>query len=257
MAGQGLSSFESLLNHLKNLPLWIKQVVYAELKGDLESSAARFTLELINRDDTLQLYGPQITFLGRKELEVKGRKLNPATYKFLEGADKNLRILDICIENSWTLESCSLQFLTAMDQELVSPPRSAIINGTAQYLGSRIRLGEYLIKLNKISIDQLDQALRTQKYIEQSIGERTGLAEVLINLGYITQHDTESILFLKEESKKKYVPEICESDALNLSSSGEFNRIVKENAEIKSHLDKALNENNQLRDQLRKLLKLK
>lgn len=257
MAGQGLSSFENLLQHLHNLPLWIKQVIYAELKGDLESSAARFSLEMINKDDTLQLYIPQITFLGRKELETRSRQLKSGTYKFLEGCDKNRRVLDICIENSWTLEQSSIELLNSMDLELVSPPRSAIINGTAQYLANRIRLGEYLIKLNKITIDQLDQALRTQKYIEQSIGERTGLAEVLINLGYITQNDTESILFLKEESKKKYTPTVCEDDALNLASSGEYNRLLKENQETKAMLERAMNENAQLREQLRKLLKLK
>ncbi|MGD9580759.1 MAG: hypothetical protein AB7V50_05265 [Vampirovibrionia bacterium] len=258
MTAQGSSSFENLLNHLHNLPLWIKQVVYAELKGDLESSAARLTLEYINRDDTLQLYIPQITFLGKKELDTKTRGLSATTYKFLEGADDQLRVLDICIRNSWNLETCALQLLATMDQELVSPPRSAIISGTAQYLGGRIRLGEYLIKLNKISIDQLDQALRTQKYIEQSIGERTGLAEVLINLGYITQKDTESILFLKEESKKRYIPEAgCDEDSLNVATSGKYNEIVKENAEMKEQLDRAMNENAQLREQLRKLLKIK
>lgn len=258
MAVQGSSSFENLLNHLHDLPLWIKQVVYAELKGDLESSAARLTLEYINRDDTLQLYVPQITFLGRKELETKTRGLSPTTYKFLEGADASLRVLDISIRNSWTLETCALQLLSTMDQELISPPRSAIINGTAQYLGNRIRLGEYLIKLNKITIDQLDQALRTQKYIEQSIGERTGLAEVLINLGYITQKDTESILFLKEESKKKYEPDkICDEGALNGVAANKYNTLIKEHEETKKNLDMAMNENAQLREQLRKLLKIK
>lgn len=256
-AQEMMSSFESLIQHIINLPLWIKQVVYLELKSNLESSAARFTLEFINKDDSLQLYLPQITFLGRKEIETKSRKLANATYKFLEGSDRSQRILDICIENSWTLEACSIQMLICMDQELISPPRSAVINGTAQYIAGRIRLGEYLIKLNKITIDQLDQALRTQKYIEHSIGERTGLAEVLINLGYITQHDTESILFLKEESKKKYEPELGDNVSGAGKTPSEILRLNKENNELKTMSDRLMSENSQLREQLRKLLKLK
>lgn len=257
MSAQGITSFESLLQNIINLPLWIKQVVYAELKSDLENSKARLTLELINKDDTLQLYVPQITFLGRKELETKSRNLPELTYAFLAGCDSNKRILDICIENSWTLETCAIHFLKSMDQELVSPPRSAVINGTAQYLAGRIRLGEYLIKLNKITIDQLDQALRTQKYIEQSIGERTGLAEVLINLGYITQNHTESILFLKEESQKKFQGDSStEEAALNVATSGHYAQLTKENQLLKYNLEKAMNENAQLREQMRKLLKL-
>ena len=49
-------------------------------------------------------------------------------------------------------------------------------------LAGRTRLGEYLVKINRLSIEQLDQALRTQRYIEESMGERTGIANVLINL---------------------------------------------------------------------------
>jgi hypothetical protein len=254
MSAQGLTSFEGLINHILGLPLWIKQVVYTELKSDLETSSARFTLEMINKDDTLPLFVPPITFLGRKELETKTRGLAPETYRFLEGAEKTMRILDICIENSWTLETCAIQMLMCMDQELISPPRSPVISGTAQYLAGRIRLGEYLIKLNKISIDQLDQALRTQKYIEHSIGERTGLGEVLINLGYITKNDTESILFLKEESRKKYVPDIC-YDGEDKAASEEV-ILKREIQDIKSKNDRLIVENTQLREQIRKLLKM-
>jgi hypothetical protein len=255
MSAQGITSFESLLHHILNLPLWIKQVIYAELKNHLESSAARFTLEMTSKDDSLPLFTPPITFLGRKELETQSRKLAPAAYNFLEGADKSKRVLDICIDNSWTLETCAIQMLVCMDQELISPPRSAVISGTAQYLAGRIRLGEYLIKLNKISIDQLDQALRTQKYIEHSIGERTGLGEVLINLGYITKTDTESILFLKEESKKKYSP--GDQDSSDALPAGERNTMLKEIEFLKMTNERFMAENAQLREQLRKILKLK
>lgn len=255
MPSKGTLSFGSLLKSLLSLPLWIKQVVYSELKSNLESSAARGTLDLVNKDECLQLYIPQITFLGRKELETKSRKLSPAAYKFLEGADRTNRIIDICIENGWTLESCSKLLLTCLDQELIVPSRSAIINGTAQYLAGRIRLGEYLIKLNKVSIDNLDQALRTQKYIEHSIGETTGLGEVLINLGYITKNDTESILFLKEESMKKYAIEELESS--NSFKSSEIIHLATENLELKATIKRFMAENEQLRDQIRKILKIK
>ena len=55
--------------------------------------------------------------------------------------------------------------------------------------------------MGRISVEQLDQALRTQQYIEESMHEHTGIANILINLGYITRQDTEGILFLKEESR--------------------------------------------------------
>lgn len=257
MATGGNTSFERLTNRILNLPLWIKQVIFAELKSNLECSSARFTLETIHKDDALQLYVPLITFLGRKELETKSRKLSQETYKFLDGCNRAQRVLDICIENNWNLESCAIHMLNCTDQELVSPASSALISGTAQYIAGRIRLGEYLIKLSKISIDQLDQALRTQKYIEHSIGERTGLAEVLINLGYITRQDTEGILFLKEESRKKYTPDHESLDSASSSDIEEFKKIARENIELKQKLEKLTNENVQIREQLKRLLKLK
>lgn len=257
MTSKGNSSFDKLIKHIKTLPLWIKQVLFTEIKQDLEGSNARMTLELLKTEDSLPLFQPNLSFIGNKELETRSRKLQPEAYSLLDGAAKRQRVLEICIHNGWNLEFCTIQLINCMDMELISTPKSMVLNGTIQYLSNRIRLGEYLIKLNKISIDQLDQALRTQKYIEHSVGERTGLAEVLINLGYITTHDTESILFIKEESKKKYIPHESEiNDEMNFST-GEFKRISRENIEYKQLVDRLTMENSQLRDQLKKLLKLK
>ena len=71
-----------------------------------------------------------------------------------------------------------------------------------EYLSGRTRLGEYLLKLGLIRPEQLDQALRAQKYIDEAMSDHTKLANILINLGYITRKDSETILFLKDESKK-------------------------------------------------------
>lgn len=245
--------FEQLINYLLSFPLWIKQVIYTELKANLELSYARLTIEAMKKTDTLQVFTPVITFLGKRELETKQRNLSDNAYKFLMAVKSEQRVIDICIDHSWTLEECIQHFLKCMEFELVSPPVSPLVYDTALYIAGKIRLGEYLIKLNKISIDQLDQALRTQKYIEHSIGERTGLAEVMINLGYITKHDTEGILLLKEESKK---PFSMTADSV-IPASSDYQALRSENFALAEKLDRTLLENKQLREQLQKILNIR
>ena len=44
---------------------------------------------------------------------------------------------------------CSNHFINAINQELVSPPESSCIKGTALYMSGHIRLGEIFCKIGK------------------------------------------------------------------------------------------------------------
>lgn len=239
--------FKSLIQGFLNMPLWIKQVVYLELKEEFENNPTKKSLNVIKRDDCLQIYVPKLTFKGKSEIETKAKRLQPVIYKFLEDVAEELSVIEISLNNGWSLAETSLCFVVAMNNELLIPPESIIVKGTVFYLSGKIRLGEYFVKLGKITIEQLDEALRTQKYIEETVGERTGIGEVLINLGYITKDDTEAILLLKDECNKKYVP----SD-LPSSSSPNSEDIVK----LKEYATKLVRENAQLKEQIKKILKI-
>ena len=71
-------------------------------------------------------------------------------------------------------------------------------------MSGKIRLGEYFVKTNRINIEQLDEALRNQKQTEEAFGDRPGLAEILVNLNFLSKNDTEGILLLKEDCGKYY-----------------------------------------------------
>jgi hypothetical protein len=200
----GSFSFEALSIQLNSLPLWVKQVLYANLKADLEKTLSRKTLETFTPEHTLQSWKPEITRQGIVELEKPSGRQPQAVLRILHMAKQQKDVMSMTLSNHWTLEQCSKILNHAIQQQMLNAPRSMIINGTINYLAGAIRLGEYLVQINRLSITQLDQALHTQQAIEEAMGERTGIADVLINLGYVKKEDSEGILFLQQESKKNF-----------------------------------------------------
>lgn len=198
------NTFKAFIQEIFDLPLWIKQIIYMELKEQFESSAVNCCLDASRKSDCLQLFIPKLTYSGKKELEKKTKSFNENMYLFLEGVFQNTSVVEICIKNNWNLSECSKYFLEAINASLVIPPSSPFIKGTALYLSGQIRLGEYFVKINKITIEQLDEALRKQKMIEEAFGDRPGLAEILVDLKFLTKTDTEAILLIKEDCKKYY-----------------------------------------------------
>jgi hypothetical protein len=198
------TAFDTLMQQLSALPLWVKQVIFTQLRQELELSLSKATLEAFGPEHTLQLWTPEITRQGIQEIEKPTGLLEQGMLKLLHLSRFHKNVLSITIMNNWSLEQASIFLLKAMEKELIAPARSKVILGTVDYLASRTRLGEYLVQIKRLTIEQLDQALRTQRAIEEAMGEHTGIANVLINLGYIKKEDSEAILFLKEESKKPF-----------------------------------------------------
>ena len=202
--------FKRLIKEIFNLPIWIKQIIYLELKEEFDSTGMKSYFDSVTSDTSFQLYVPKLTYAGRKELEQRTGKVSEKVYALMEGAFEELSIIEIAVSNNWNFYECSKHFLEALDNELLASPASQFIKGTALYMGERIRLGEYFVKIDKITMEQLDEALRNQKYIEDSLGDRPGLADIMVDLGYLTKEDTEGILSLKKDCKKYYEPTVSE-----------------------------------------------
>jgi hypothetical protein len=198
------TAFDHLIQQLSSFPLWMKQVIYAQMRHDLESSMSKATLDAFSPEHTMQLWIPELTRQGQTELERPSGQFEQGVLRLLYLTRFQKNIVNITVLNNWSLEQASKYLLQVIEHELVVPPKSAVILGTVEYLAGKTRLGEYLVKINRLTVEQLDQALRTQKAIQEAMGERTGIANVLINLGYIKREDSEGILFLKEESKKAF-----------------------------------------------------
>lgn len=198
MSIQKSNPSKTFLLMLDQLPLWVKQIIYLELRQEMIKHFASQSLDAMVPEDSLAMYAPKITDVGEGALgSTTGDEA-----KLLTAVRDKYTVLDMCINYEWTLEEACAVLRTGIENKWVRPPESSKALGTLEYLANAIRLGEYLVKMDRITPEQLNQALRTQQYIEESMREHTGLANILINLGYITRQDTEGILFLKEESRK-------------------------------------------------------
>lgn len=189
---------QQLIDSINTLPLWVKHVIYLELQKELVDYFSLESLNKLTSEDTLAFFVPRITAEGEKML----LDLRSDVGKLLMASKQNLTVLDICLHHDWSLEVCCHHLMEAIRSQWIYPPASTKALGTIEYLSNSIRLGEYLVKMERITLDQLEQGLRTQQYIKESLQEHTGLANILINLGFITRQDTETILFLKSESQK-------------------------------------------------------
>ncbi len=214
-------TFEQIYQQLMSLPLWVKQVIYVVLKQDLEKLISTKTLSAFNTDDTLQLWQPQLLTEGESYLQQAQNRYDTDLLKLLYHSHKSRTVMDITILNQWTLEKACSVILDAWKQELITQPGSKIVRATVLFISGDIRIGEYLVQTDRITEAQLDQALRTQDYIAQSMDERAGIAEVMINLNYINRQDSESILFLKEESKKPFNGDAFDNLGSNNNTTGQ------------------------------------
>jgi len=209
------TSFKNFIQEIFKLPVWIKQIIYMELKEQLECSSYKSCLDIIKKDNCLQLYIPKLTYTGKKEVETKSKQLGENIYIFLECVFQNLTIMEIAVKNNWNLSECSEYFLQSIDSDLVIKPSSQVVKGTALYMSGKIRLGEFFVKIGKINIEQLDEALSKQKKLEKELGDRPGLAEILVSLGHLTKIDTDGILLLKEDCKHYYNSKLILDEGTN------------------------------------------
>ena len=205
-------AFKLIIQEIFTLPVWIKQIIYMELKEQLENSSMKSCMDIARKDHCLQFFIPKLTYTGNKELGCRTKNLSENVYLFLECVSQNISIVEIAIKNNWNLCDCSNYFIEAMEADLVAKPSSDFIKGTALYMSGKIRLGEYFIKINKITIEQVNEALKKQKQLEESLGDRPGLAEILISLNFLSRKDTEGILLLKEDCQKYYTSSLITQD---------------------------------------------
>jgi hypothetical protein len=196
--------FEQLMTHIEHLPLWVKQVVYAQLQRELESRFTKSTLTAFDPDNILQLAILPMTPKGQKlATDTNSHNASPLVH-LLQHSQQGKNIVSTCLIMNWNLEECCQTILEAQAQGCAEPFESPVMQATVEFIGNKIRMGEYLVRIQRIQPQQLQQALQVQQYIEASMGQKTGIASVLINLGYVHKQDTEGILFLKEESKKRF-----------------------------------------------------
>ena len=230
------NKFKQTLSFILDLPLWVKEVIYLEIKNQFQSLNIYEFLKTKTTQNIYQFHIPEVTFIGKKELELRNKGLGQNVYRFLECVTQGLNIIEITVSNNWNLNETSSCYAFALKNQLVSPPESQFIEANIYYLGGHIRLGEYFVKTGKISLEQLDKVLRAQKSYQETTGEHKVIGEILVKSNLITERDLQLILLLKEESCKIFNFNITGST----TSADDVELLKKENNELKAQIKKIL-----------------
>ena len=237
---------KNLLNNfiekLKSFPLWVKQVIFLYLYQDLQT---KISDDFINKEenDVLYLYVPELSYIGKTEMEERAKGFEPNLYSFLECTEEGMSIMEVALNNFWTLEEVCKYFMTAVDADLIKAPIPVKIIAMAGFMSGRFRTGEYFKRVGKINVDQLEMTIRKQKELVEQ-GVKSKIAQVMIDLGYITEKDTTSLIIMKEEARKRFIldtsiiPEgVTTNDSKYLA---QIDELKKQNLILKAKLTKLL-----------------
>ncbi|MBQ8634771.1 hypothetical protein IJX73_02420 [bacterium] len=241
------------VQNIKNLPMWVKQVITKEIFDDLNKKLEEFS-ELAEISDLFQYMCPKVTFKGRQELETKSLGLSDGYYIFLQDLADECNIFEITIKNNWTLADSAKIFVRLCELEYVQIPDYATNKNVAiaQFIAGKLKTGEFLKRINKITAIQLEQAIRYQKELNDE-GRHIKMASILIKMGFITDKGLDSLLLLKDEAKKRLPVNVGfvstkfgtpqdEQDQVSRMQR-EIARLENENLIMKKRLKKLLNIN--------------
>ncbi len=245
------------MNSILEAPVWVQEVIYLDIQKRLKEKLASVS----NPDTTGEIYSifvPEITFKGKKELETHENGLDFNIYKYLEAASNNLRVIDITLNNFWTLEESSCYLAECIKREFIKNPSDPVLSASVFYIAGEIRIGEYVKRLNKINIEELDNVLRKQKqHNQEHPEERLKAGEIMISMGYVANKDIDKILYTKEEAKKRFILSNLQKSAQQPAAisqhSVEYEAKIKELTALNQKLAA---ENNLLKDKLRAIFNI-
>lgn len=246
------NNLQILMERILNAPLWVQEVVYLDIKKHLEEVLPNASVGA-KESEVYPAHYPEITFKGKKELETHENGLDFNIYKYLKSALGKQRVIDITLNNFWTLEESSKYLSECIKREFIKEPSDPVISASIYYLSGEIRLGEYVKRLNKIDIKELDDILRKQKqHNEENPESKLKIGEIMVDMGFVANKDIDKIIHTKSEAKKRYIltgdnkPAAMSPTAPNLPQNGPNDEVVK----------RLMMENKLLKDKLRAVFNL-
>ncbi|MBQ3311339.1 hypothetical protein IJG72_04605 [bacterium] len=225
-------------------PLSVKQVILLHLYKDLKKTLSDEFIMGSDSDPFVYLYEPKLSFVGKTELEERVKGFDANIYNFLECLDKQMSIIEIALNNFWTIKETCTYFMTALNADFIKTPVPTKIVAMAGFIADLFRTGEYFKRAGKINVDQLEMILIRQKELTAQ-GQKIKIAQVMVDLGYITEKDVNSLVFIREESNKRFimdssiVPNSVEQDDINTYKQT-IQQLKEQNVKLKAQLTKLL-----------------
>lgn len=124
-------------------------------------------------------------------------------YSFMNCCSKGMSLVEIAIENNFTIEEIAKAFMFCKTSGFFSNKVTNSVSATAGFLAGKYRTGEYFIRAGKMTIEQLDEVLNKQQEMNEA-GKHVFIAELMVQMGFIADRDVKSIMFMKEEAGKRF-----------------------------------------------------
>ena len=237
------SLFIGFMERILAFPLWIKQTIFLNLSKDLNNYLSNEFLD-VEEGEIFHIYDPELSELGQNELMTKESNFDESIYSFLECCSKKMSLIEIAIENNLTMEEVSKAFTFCKTSGFFSKDVPKIISAIAGFIAGKYRTGEYLVRAGKMTIEQLDEVLNKQQEMNES-GKHVFIAELMVQMGFVREMDVKSVIFMKEESGKRFSLNPDEVPTLALERESydirvENQRLKEENEILKQKMDTLL-----------------
>jgi hypothetical protein len=237
------SLFVGFMEKMLGFPLWIKQTIFLDLSKDLNTYLSNAFLD-VEEGELFHIYKPALSDLGQNELLTKESKFDESIYSFLTCCSKGMSLIEIAIENNFTMEEVSKAFTFCKTSGFFSTAVPKLVAAIAGFIAGKYRTGEYFIRAGKMTIEQLDEVLNKQQEMNEA-GKHVFIAELMVQMGFVRELDVKSIIFMKEESGKRF--------SLNPEEVPNIN-FVKDTYDIRVENTRLKEENEILRQKMDALL---
>jgi hypothetical protein len=237
------SLYIGFMEKLLAFPLWIKQTIFLDLSKDLNNYLSNEFLD-VEEGDLFHIYKPELSEQGQNELLTKESNYDESIYAFLNCCSKGMTLIEIAIENNFTMEEVSKAFTFCKTSGYFSKDVPKLVAAIAGFIAGKYRTGEYFIRAGKMTIEQLDEVLNKQQEMNAE-GKHVFIAELMVQLGFVRELDVKSIIFMKEEAGKRFslnaeeIPSIT-MERENYDIRVENERLKEENEILKQKMDAVL-----------------
>ena len=184
-------------------PLWVKQAVYYRLYLNMKENYCE-RLVIKNANNLFAFYNPTVTFKGKTELWDRTSGLDSNIYNFLRLCVEGYSILEISLNTFLSMEEAAKNFMFCLEQNFIEKPESDEVYAMGGFIAGKFRTGEYYKINGSITIDQLDQAVMTQRNLDDRM-EHKLFGKILVDLGFITEKNVQTLFTLKADAKQRFI----------------------------------------------------
>ena len=240
----GKSLYVGFMEKLLAFPLWVKHSIFMDLSKDLTKYLSNEFLD-VEEGELFHIYKPDLSERGKNELLTKESKFDESIYSFLNCCSKGMSLIEIAIENNFTMEEVSKAFTFCKTSGFFSKDVPNLVSAIAGFIAGKYRTGEYFIRAGKMTIEQLDEVLNKQQEMKDA-GKHVFIAELMVQMGFVRDLDVKSIIFMKEEAGKRFSLNANEIPSLSMEREAydiriENTRLKEDNEILKQKIDMLLN----------------